>query len=295
MRFFNTFRGRLLLILAVLLIGTLSFQYYLNLVTQGENNVRLEAQSRALVAGITLGSNGLTTGEYMQDLIDRNGQTLFDQEAAALIKDVIIIDNNWRVSDSLNPDHLPSSETDGTIVYKRLAELKDLPPLMEGTRLGADLAQFPNQRTDANKFTDDEAHAVPIETSKGRWYVMVLLKNDKSAAALRAARPLIYTLGVLLVSSLITLLLVWRFSRPIADLSNAARKVADGDLTVRVPDSRTDELGNLATNFNEMTDELEKKRDLEAQLQQAEKSAVVGRLGSAIAHEIRNPLNYINL
>ena len=27
----------------------------------------------------------------------------------------------------------------------------------------------------------------------------------------------------------------------------------------------------------------------------AEKSAVVGRLGSAIAHEIRNPLNYINL
>lgn len=295
MSFFNTFRGRLLLILAVLLIGTLSFQYYLNLVTQGENNVRLEAQSRALVAGIALGSNGLTTGEYMQDLIDRNGQTFFDQEAAALIKDVIIIDNSWRVSDSLNPEYLPSSETDGTTVYKRLAELKELPPLMEGTRLGPDLAQFPNQRTDANKSTDDEAHAVPIDTSKGRWYVMVLLKNDKSAAALRAARPLIYTLGVLLVSSLITFLLVWRFSRPIADLSNAARKVADGDLTVRVPDSRTDELGNLATNFNEMTAQLEKKRDLEAQLQQAEKSAVVGRLGSAIAHEIRNPLNYINL
>src|SRR5690606_38918706 len=38
-----------------------------------------------------------------------------------------------------------------------------------------------------------------------------------------------------------------------------------------------------------------KKTELEAKLQQAEKSAVVGRLGSAIAHEIRNPLNYINL
>ena len=44
-----------------------------------------------------------------------------------------------------------------------------------------------------------------------------------------------------------------------------------------------------------MTSELEKKSELEAKLQQAEKSAVVGRLGSAIAHEIRNPLNYINL
>jgi signal transduction histidine kinase len=54
-------------------------------------------------------------------------------------------------------------------------------------------------------------------------------------------------------------------------------------------------MGRLAKNFNEMAAELEKKRELEGQLQQAEKSAVVGRLGSAIAHEIRNPLNYINL
>jgi signal transduction histidine kinase len=44
-----------------------------------------------------------------------------------------------------------------------------------------------------------------------------------------------------------------------------------------------------------MTAELEKSKELEEQLRQAEKSAVIGRLGSAIAHEIRNPLNYINL
>ena len=54
-------------------------------------------------------------------------------------------------------------------------------------------------------------------------------------------------------------------------------------------------MGQLAQRFNEMTAELEKTKELEAQLQQAEKSAVIGRLGSAIAHEIRNPLNYINL
>ncbi len=65
---------------------------------------------------------------------------------------------------------------------------------------------------------------------------------------------------------------------------------------MRVPDeSRGDEMGQLALRFNEMTAELEKSKELEDQLQQAEKSAVIGRLGSAIAHEIRNPLNYINL
>jgi len=44
-----------------------------------------------------------------------------------------------------------------------------------------------------------------------------------------------------------------------------------------------------------MTARLGRARELETQLHQAEKGAVVGRLAAAIAHEIRNPLNYINL
>jgi hypothetical protein len=58
---------------------------------------------------------------------------------------------------------------------------------------------------------------------------MVLLKNPKSEAARRAAQPLIYTSGVLLVSSLITLWYSYGgFTRPIANLSDAARQVAEG-------------------------------------------------------------------
>ncbi|MEP6944821.1 MAG: ATP-binding protein [Acidobacteriota bacterium] len=295
MKFINTFRGRLLLILALLLVATLGVQYYLNLLTQQENNDLREAQTQALVSGIAIGSNGITSQEYMQDLIKRDDQTFFDEAVTERIKDVIIINNQWKITDSLNPAYLPTTDEHNNIVYKDLSDLTNLPPLMEGSRIGADISHFPNKRLSNDKMSDDEAHAIPIETSLGRYYVMVLLKNDRSAAARRAAQPLIYTLAILLVSSFITILLVWRFSRPIADLSYAARQVADGNLKVRVPASSNDELGRLAANFNDMTSELEKKRDLEAQLQQAEKSAVVGRLGSAIAHEIRNPLNYINL
>ncbi|MDQ2919592.1 MAG: ATP-binding protein, partial [Verrucomicrobiota bacterium] len=132
-------------------------------------------------------------------------------------------------------------------------------------------------------------------TTQGRWYVMVILETDKKEDA-KAARSLVYTLLVLLLSTIITIFLVWRFTRPIADLSDAARRVADGDLSVRVAGAeRSDEIGKLTNRFNEMTAELEKTRQLEAKLQETEKSAVVGRLASAIAHEIRNPLNYINL
>ena len=297
MRFFNTFRGQLLFILAFLLMATLGVQYYLNLVTQNENKDLREAQEQTIVAGIALGFTSMTSKDLrVQDVIDQPGQTFLDDNAKERIRDIIIIDENWQVTDSLNPNYLPTTNDADEVVYKKLGDLKGLPPLMEGTRLGDDLKYFPNPKTDNNKKEPDEAHAIPIETSKGRWYVMVLLKNDKNDATWRAAQPLVYTLGVLLVSSLITLFLVWRFARPIANLSNAAREVAEGNLQVRVADAnRKDEMGRLALNFNEMAAELGKKRDLEVQLQQAEKSAVVGRLGSAIAHEIRNPLNYINL
>jgi signal transduction histidine kinase len=298
MRFFSTFRGRLLLVLALLLVATLGAQYYLNLVTQAENADLREDQEAAIVAGVTVGFAAITSqDERVADIIDKPG--LMDEEARRRIRDIIVIDNNWRVTDSLNKDYLPAYDNDRNIVYKNLADLKGLPPLMEGERLGPDLAHFPNKNNkgETGGQVEDEAHAVPLETTdQGRWYVMVILTNDKAQAWWRAAKPLIFTLGVLLVSSLITFWLVWRFGAPIANLSEAARQVAKGNLHVRVPDSsRKDEMGRLATRFNEMTAELDKKQDLEQKLQQAEKSAVVGRLGSAIAHEIRNPLNYINL
>ncbi len=297
MNFFKTFRGKLLIILAILLIATLSVQYYLNLQTQDENNDKLEEQTQALVGGFALAANGITSQEYLTDLVKKDGKRFFaDAETEARIKNILIIDNNWQVFDSLDPKYVPTTDESKNPVYKRLEELKDLPPMMEGNRLGEDLKMFPNADFDPKTMNGDEGHAIPVQTEKGRYYIIVILQSDKNETRFRAARPLIYTLGVLLLSTLITFYLVFRFTRPIANLSNAARKVAAGDLSVRVSDAdRTDEIGELSAQFNEMTAELAKNRELETKLQEAEKSAVVGRLGSAIAHEIRNPLNYINL
>ena len=71
--------------------------------------------------------------------------------------------------------------------------------------------------------------------------------------------PLVVTMIVLSLSTLITFVLVWRFTRPIADLSNAARQVAEGNLASVPERGRTDEMGQRFGEFNEMTAELEKK------------------------------------
>src|SRR5687768_7032068 len=199
MKFINTFRGRLLLILSLLLIATLGVQYYLNLLTQRENNDLREAQAQALVAGITLGFKSmLLKDKRVGELIEEEDQPYFDAVTKERIKDIIIIDNNWVIDDSLNPDYLPTTDDNDEVVYRNLADITDLPPLMEGGRLGEDLKFFPNASV-TDKSQTDEAHAIPIETSRGRWYVMVLLRNDRNQAAWRAAQPLVFTLGLLTV------------------------------------------------------------------------------------------------
>jgi signal transduction histidine kinase len=55
------------------------------------------------------------------------------------------------------------------------------------------------------------------------------------------------------------------------------------------------EIGTLARSFNEMVERLREHRALEERLHFAERTSALGRLASAVAHEIRNPLNFINL
>lgn len=298
--FLNTFRGRLLIILALLLVATLGVQFYLNFVTERENAKTRAMQEQALVSGIALGVTSLTSTYRLQEFVKREGQSFFDEKSIRRIKDIFVINPEWQVHDSLSGEYLPTQDENKQVKYVYLKDINSLPPLMEASRLGKDAEKFPNAKTVFDQETESEAHAIPIETGQQSdrkiYYIMVILKTNQNPTLLRAAQPLIYTLLILLLSSIVTFVLVWRFTRPIADLSNAARQVAKGDLSVRVPvTKRSDEIEELAEQFNEMTAELEKNRDIEAQLQEAEKSAVVGRLGSAIAHEIRNPLNYINL
>lgn len=61
------------------------------------------------------------------------------------------------------------------------------------------------------------------------------------------------------------------------------------------PVESKDEIGELAKSFNEMVEKLRERENLEKRLYEAEHLSKVGQLASGIAHEIRNPLNYISL
>jgi signal transduction histidine kinase len=296
LRFTNSFRGRLLLVLAALLVLTLGTQYLLNLRAASNGRRMREMQEQSLIAGVTLGVKGLSSKSRLFELIGQQNNPLLDPQTSRVVN-IVIVDNEWTLTDSLDLELL---KVNGEYATRKLQEITTLPPVMNLNYLPQeDRARFPTTAANQTAGAPAEAHAVPVETEKGRWYVIVVLKSFRDPLSFwsnQAVRPLIYTLPVLLGATFFVGILVWRFTRPITDLSSAARRVAAGDFDFRVPAAnRSDEMGQLASRFNEMISRLSHTRELEAQLNQAEQSAVVGRLASAIAHEIRNPLNYINL
>ncbi|HYY59131.1 MAG TPA: ATP-binding protein [Pyrinomonadaceae bacterium] len=294
----SSFRVRLLLVLAALLIMTLGVQYYLNLLASRTNARVIAEQEQALAAGVELGVKAITSGDYLITLRERARQPLLDEKAGR-VTNILVVDNEGQVRDSLDPDYNPEKVND-RVQYKQLRDVP-LPPVINAGQLSDDNTLLPLTSRAPTQYRTGAPRAFPfpVETTSGRWYVIVALGKASIPTSVwnrQAARPLLYTLAVLLVTTFITAVLVWRFTRPIKDLSDAARRVAAGqfDFQVRAAD-RSDEMGQLVTVFNEMIGKLGRTRELEAQLHQAEQSAVVGRLASAIAHEIRNPLNYINL
>jgi signal transduction histidine kinase len=81
-----------------------------------------------------------------------------------------------------------------------------------------------------------------------------------------------------LVAVALGLLLARRITRPLGDLSRAARQVAQGDYEQRVPVRSDDELGELAEAFNTMAEAVGRQEHLRR------------RMAADIAHELRNPL-----
>ncbi|PWT94716.1 MAG: hypothetical protein C5B55_02275, partial [Blastocatellia bacterium] len=277
---------------------TLGVQYYFNLRTVRTNAHRIFEQEQAIMTGVALGLKSINTDKYLDTIIGELRDPLLSDQTGRL-RNILVFDENGNVRDSIIPDYNPERKDDGTTQYHTFGEIP-LPPLRSAAQFAKEQEQIPAWLSPGRNVDFGEAGAFyfPVETDQGRRFIVVELGPANIMTNLleqQASRTALYTLVLLLVTTLVTGFFVWRFARPVKDLSIAAREVAGGNFNVQVPAVRQDEMGTLAAAFNEMTAKLGRARELESQLHQAEKAAVVGRLAAAIAHEIRNPLNYINL
>ncbi len=100
-------------------------------------------------------------------------------------------------------------------------------------------------------------------------------------------------LGIV-IGVLIGLLLSRMVLRPIKQLHQGVRQLANQDFNATVTIRSKDELGDLAQAFNAMAVRLREARDEEQQSYRKDKLSSLGELSAALAHEIRNPIGVIS-
>lgn len=128
-------------------------------------------------------------------------------------------------------------------------------------------------------------------------YIHITMRFDDFADLLRSnnQKRLMGTSIVFAIGIAVSIFLSMKYVKPINKLAKATQKIAEGYLQ-EIPETNTrDEIGELTRNFNEMVKGLRENKRLEERLMAAEHLSKIGQLASGIAHEIRNPLNLINL
>jgi signal transduction histidine kinase len=220
----------------------------------------------------------------------------FRAPSEAALRELARRASGWKVT--VLPSTLGArSPEDGAV----LAQLRRLNAMV--------LLARPNADIDAGQYYYD----LPIRAASDRGddpQVIGMLEIAKPADALDATSDDLWRIATLLSLIVgITTVMVGVFAmrlvtRPITKLLSGIDDVAKGDLSHVILSERDDEIGALATRFNEMTFSLRESRGetqrqneaklaLEQRLGQTEKLATLGQLAAEIAHEVGTPLNVI--
>lgn len=178
-------------------------------------------------------------------MADERGRSGYVRAPVALVDNsqvVVLGSRNYRVGQQVNQADLRGS----------------LPVTVDGQTVGSVVIDLPDAVPSRDPYSPEDAFLVRV--------------NQAIAFGALGATVIALALGSLLARAI---------SRPVKELTDATQRVAGGELGHQVPVRTRDELGDLATSFNQMSADLATSNQLRRQMT------------ADIAHELRTPLSVI--
>jgi signal transduction histidine kinase len=227
--------------------------------------------------------------EHFEDLLRK---TNWDKLTAlpqgiSCVQDFRLIDDVWTetsfTGDGKGRLDAPPSNTEGYV-------MRELPRDMGFIRYVSSPAQNTIRLISYNIGEDFDLGMAAIKNQNERFEVIGILRDNVRIITLFYYG--VFFFPTLLMTLIIAISLAKRVTTPITELTEATRRVAEGDFSIQIMARRGDELGLLVRSFNAMVQDLEKSR---AALVKAEKISIWQTMAQQLAHEIKNPLTPIKL
>lgn len=265
---------KLVIIMLTMLVIAMLILFVLNQYSQNDLVQEIQDSSTVVSKAIQLSVEDLTS----ETDVESPRLTEYLQQARSKgVNEINIINNEGEIINSSDP---------AQVGKKR--EIKKLEKGLKASRRGGGAAS-------SLKPYDLVVPVIVGDEQLGYVQVNLLLDNIRDIQHANFVRRLVATSLVFLIGMFLTIFLARRYTLPIHRLATGVKDVSAGDLSVTFEVETSDEIGELAENLNEMVEKLKEKELLEKRLYEAEHLSKVGQLASGIAHEIRNPLNYISL
>lgn len=260
----------IMLFLSFILISALSFLY-----SHSEQALfhELERQTKELTQAIQIGVEEVTSSGTTDEA--RLSNYLKDLNAKG-VKEISIISN---------ADEIVASTNIAKIGQPLTRKRKEL---IIKAELGEPVSEEENTYN----------IIIPVIAENTQYgYIHLKINKDDFSEILRinALKRIAATIFVFAIGIIMAIILSMRYTRPIQKVVDAANRVAAGDLNQNISIQSRNEIGQLSSSFNFMVQQLRETRLLEEKLREAEHLSGLGQLSRNIAHEIRNPLNFINL
>jgi signal transduction histidine kinase len=214
----------------------------------------------------------------LSGVIDTLGHASFPYTAAVLAK-----------MHGLSGAHFVAFSEDGGVAETSFLTLKERPPSLkaipDSARLDS-LGESPTVLLDGVRY-----FAVPLGSSGGlRGSSLLVLYPQTSWWQARrdaAAPPLLLGGSSLVLMVAVTSWIAHRISGRIRKLQQQVARIASGDFEGFEPDSRSDEVRDLAGSINRMCDHL---KEMQRTIRQSERTRLLAQLAAGLAHQLRNSL-----